>query len=488
VSELGLISGGGMLIILFLALTFFPALLSSWLAPDPEHELKSEVVFRGDLLRRIGRHPRWVRRTAFAAFAISLVLIPRVRFDPNAVDLRDPDTPSVQAFNDLLSQAGAASPWFLNVVSPDLDTANARARELAELDVVESAVTLASYVPTDQEEKLEILADVAFLLDPTGALPPGDSDGERSVEEQIAALRALRDFLATSGLDATSGILAESVRLLRQQLSGFLERVEADADPAEALQTLEDLLLASLPRQVARLRKAVSAEPVGLDDLPEELLTRMVATDGQARIQVFPRQTLRKEAELREFTEAVQAMEPQATGIAVNLLAFGEACQEAFRQALGSAVVVIALLLLVLWRSLRDTALVLAPLFLAAAGTVAAMVITGVAFNFANLVVIPLLFGIGVDSGIHLVHRSKELDWGGEALLGTTTARAVLYSALTTTVSFGSLVLSSHRGIQSLGWLLIFGMAMTLVSNLVVLPALLEAWRSRPDETAGTDS
>ncbi|MGH0036303.1 MAG: MMPL family transporter [Myxococcota bacterium] len=486
VSELGLISGGGMLIILFLALTLFPALLSGWLALDPERDLRSPVVFRGSALRRVGAHPRAIRWAALAIFLGAVALLPQVRFDPNAVDLRDPSTQSVQAFNDLLAQSGVASPWFVNVVSPDLPSAVRRARELAELDVVDSAVTLESYVPAEQEEKLEILADVAFLLDPIAAVPREAGD-EPSVEEQIAALRDLRDFLESSGIDDAQGILAASVRHLRDQLSVFLERVERDEDPRQALATLEEILLASLPDQMTRLRKAISATPVTRDDLPEELVTRMLAADGQARIQVFPRETLLDDADLRSFTEAVQRMEPQATGIAVNLIAFGEACQEAFRQALGSAVIVIALLLLALWRSVRDAALVLAPLMLAAAGTVGIMVIAGLAFNFANLVVIPLLFGIGVDSGIHLVHRAKTLKWGGEDLLGTTTARAVLYSALTTTVSFGSLVLSSHRGIQSLGWLLIFGMGMTLTSNLVVLPALLDAWRSRPPQPAAPE-
>jgi hopanoid biosynthesis associated RND transporter like protein HpnN len=483
VSELGLISGGGMLVILFLALTFFPALISSWLAIDPERDLKSEVVFRGEAPHMLGRHARAVRWGALAVGVGSVALLPQVRFDLNAVGLRDPSTESVQAFNDLLGQAGAASPWFVNAVSADLDRAVARARDLAALDVVESAVTLDSYIPSDQEEKLAILEDVAFFLDPTGASPDRDVKAP-SVEEQIAALRDLHDFLATSGVDDVDGALAASVIHLRVQLASFLERVESDGNPAAALATLEQILLAQLPDQIARLRRAATAPPVAREDLPAELVSRMVAADGQARIQVFPRKTLRDDADLRAFIETVRELEPEATGIAVNLIAFAGACQEAFRQALGSAVIAIALLLLALWRSGRDTLLVLTPLFLAAAGTVGSMVLAGVAFNFANLVVIPLLFGIGVDSGIHLVHRAKTLKWGGEDLMGTTTARAVLYSALTTTVSFGTLALSSHRGIQSLGVLLIFGMAMTLAANLVVLPALLDAWRPTSDTEA----
>ncbi len=489
VSELGLIAGAGMLVILFLTLTFFPALVSGWLRVDPERELADQVAWQHSAWHALGRHPRpilWVTAgvTALAAWGAQYA-----RFDSNAVDLRDPGTESVQTFNDLLAQSGLASPWFINLVASDLDGANALAREVEGLDVVDSAVTLASYVPADQEEKLEILEDVAFMLDPTGATRAEAPDSP-DVEEQVEAVRELHAFLVEAEIGENGGLLESSMRHLRDQLGAFLERVEADGDPRRALATLEEVLLEDLPGQIDRLRRAASATEVALEDLPPELVSRMIAADGQARVQVFPNQTLRDPDDLREFTEQVQAIDPGGTGIAINLIAFGQACQDSFLQALISAFVVIGLGLLLLWRSVRDTVLVLLPLLIAATCTVGTMVLFGVAFNFANLVVIPLLFGIGVDSGIHLVHRAKLLDWSKETLMGTTTARAVLYSAITTTISFGSLALSSHRGIESLGVLLIFGMAITVLANLVFLPALLDRWRpapADPEASAGTE-
>jgi len=486
VSELGMIAGGGMLIILFLTLTFFPALLSSWLRLDPGRDLSSVVVWRRGLFHFLERHPGPVRWAALGAGLAALLLLPGARFDPNIVAMRDPSTESVQTFDELLSAAGMASPWYIDVLAPDLPSARELVKKLDELPVVETAITIENYVPEDQEEKLAILEDVAFMLDPAAPVE-GRYEEPPSVDEQVAALRDLHDFLENPGIDQTDNVLAGSMRALRGQLDTFLARVESDGDAPRALATLEQVLLASFPQQIARLRRAVSPEPVTRDKLPPELVSRMVASDGEIRIQVFPRSTLQDDATLRAFTGSVAAVAPDATGIAVNLIAFGDACQDAFKQALVSAIVVITLLLLVLWRSVRDTLLALAPLLLAAGCTVGAMVLTGIAFNFVNLIVIPLLFGIGVDSGIHLVHRAKSLEWGSEDLLGTSTARAVLFSALTTTVSFGSLALSSHRGMQSLGVLLIFGMTITVISNLVVLPALLERWRSRPAEpTSGS--
>jgi predicted RND superfamily exporter protein len=138
--------------------------------------------------------------------------------------------------------------------------------------------------------------------------------------------------------------------------------------------------------------------------------------------------------------------------------------------------VAIALLLWMLWRRPTEMLLVLAPLMLGAALTCASMVLLGISFNFANVIVIPLLLGIGVDSGIHLVHRADIGTEGEGGLLGTTTARAIFYSAATTVASFGALAFSAHRGISSLGVVLVIGLVFTLVCTLIVLPALIE-WR-----------
>ena len=157
----------------------------------------------------------------------------------------------------------------------------------------------------------------------------------------------------------------------------------------------------------------------------------------------------------------------------MNLVGFGEATRSSFKQALLSAVAIIALILFSLWRRVGPVLLVMAPLLLSSITTVAAMALLDIPFNFANVIVIPLMLGIGVDSGIHLVHRAESLKEEGGDLMDSTTARAVFYSALTTVISFGTLALSSHQGVASLGVVLSIGMVLTVLSNLIVLPALI---------------
>jgi predicted RND superfamily exporter protein len=224
---------------------------------------------------------------------------------------------------------------------------------------------------------------------------------------------------------------------------------------------------------VERLRQALVPPPTTLADLPPEIARRMLAPDGHARVQVFPRENVGDTPALVRFVDGVRGIAPDATGVAVNILEFGRATVHSFSQALLLALVAIALLVWGIWRRAGETLLVLVPLVLSGLLTVGTMVALGMPFNFANVIVLPLLLGMGVDSGIHLVHLSRAVGADETALLDSTTARAVLYSALTTIVSFGNLALSHHRGLASMGVLLVCGMLLMLACNLVVLPALI---------------
>ncbi|MBT6116506.1 MAG: MMPL family transporter, partial [Rhodospirillaceae bacterium] len=220
-------------------------------------------------------------------------------------------------------------------------------------------------------------------------------------------------------------------------------------------------------------------------DMPLSLLRRYVAENGLSRVEVEPAEDIMDPGALRRFVGAVRTVAPDATGSPVLLLEAGDAVTGAMRQATVTALVVIALLLVVLLRSLRDTLLVLAPLLLAGALTGAASVLFSLPFNYANVIVLPLLLGLGVASGIHLVFRARD-EGMGRPLLSTSTPRAVVFSALTTMASFGSLVVSSHKGTASMGELLTVAIGFTLLSTLVVLPALLAAF-GRPSGNVTED-
>jgi hopanoid biosynthesis associated RND transporter like protein HpnN len=483
VAELGLISGTGMLIILFLAVTFFPALLTTVLQL-PEGEVpRADLRFRGNAVQVPARHAATVRWIALAAGIVALCLLPYTSFDPNVVQMRNPSTESVQAFNDLAATNERGSPWYANALASDLAAGRELAARLGDLDLVSDAFTLADYIPEDQEEKREILADLSLIIDTPVARNASEADV--SEEEQLSALRELRDFLAVSGFGQGDSKLQASVGRLEDVLDEFLARVDSEGEVAPALESLEEMLLGQLPVHMDRLRIALDPAPIDIGSLPRSVVKRMIAPDGRARVIAYPSENLQAEDEaLVRFVDAVHSVAPDATGLAVNMVEFGRVTVRSLQQALVSAILAIALLLWLLWRRAAEMLLVLTPLLLGAVLTAASMAALGISFNFGNVIVIPLLLGIGVDSGIHLVHRAKVEPDAEGGLLATTTARAVFYSAATTIASFGALALSSHRGMASLGITLVIGMVFILLSNLVVLPALIASdrvaawWRS----------
>jgi hypothetical protein len=479
VAELGLIAGTGMIINLFLTTTLFPALLSTYLKLDPARDVPRAMNFRSTWWGGLTRVPKTVTAVAAGLLLFGIWQALSVQFDANVVRMRDPETESVQAFNEMLEEAGPRSPWPMDTIAPNLDAAEAMAREIETLEDVELAVSLADYIPKDQDEKIALLEDVGMMLD-----APRTASVFRehpSATDQVEALRSLRDFLNDPSLEGNPSILATSMRSLRDSLDEFLAKTRQDEDVDAALARLDEVLLGGLTDQLTRLREATLLEPVGLEDLPSQLRSRMMTPDGRARVQIFPTGVLTEEAAFTRFAREVQSIVPDATGLPANMIAFAEATRDSFREALVYAISLISIFLFILWRRIGPVLYVLAPLLLSNILTVGLMATFGIAFNFANVVVIPLLLGIGVDSGIHLVHRAEAikrdeqlgLHHGPNDLLSSTTARAVFYSALTTTVSFGTLALSSHRGVASLGVVLTIGMTLTVLCNLIVLPALL---------------
>jgi hypothetical protein len=335
---------------------------------------------------------------------------------------------------------------------------------------------LDDFVPTQQDQKLPIIEDLVFALGPALSTPPADAAQPLQANAGDAAavgtlIEALRGALAGSGD-------SESLREAEQALLTRLTAVQsalAQGDTA-LLSRLRSVLLGSLPAQIGDLKTVLQARAVTTADLPPALLSRWQSADGQRRIEIWPRERLDTPEAMTRFIAAVRTVAPDATGAPVAQVESAKAVVAAFRIAFASALVAITLVLLLLLRSVVDTLLVLVPLLLAGLFTVAGSVLLGLPFNFANVIALPLILGVGVDYGVYLVQRGRDAEAARGGLLRTGTARAVLYGALITMANFGNLMLARHPGMVSMGALLTIGLAMTLLCALVLLPSLL-AWR-----------
>ena len=474
VSELGLIAGVGMFIALFANLTVLPAILS--LAPlGPSGRVPRSPL--GDRLQRLARaRPRRVIGGALALGLAAAALLPFARFDDDPLNLRDPAAESMTTLFELFDDP-RVTPYAAAVLAPSLEAGATLAARLEALPEVASARAISDLVPADQDDKLAMIDEMAVFLGPLflGPLSQGARAPPPGPDQRWAALDGLREALGE-----TQGAPVPAAR----RLADALDRLAEDGggwSPAALIQ-LEDLWLGGLPGRLEALGAALEADSVTIDDLPADLRARYLAADGRVRVEVLPAEDLRVPAARARFVDAVRAIAPQVTGTPVTLTEAGRAVIQAFGEAAAYALILIVVLLLVVLRSARDSLMVLAPLVLAALLTVGATVALDIPFNFANVIVLPLLFGLGVASGIHMVIRARATGGGsdGGGLLATSTPRAVLFSALTTIGSFGALALSSHRGTASMGILLTIAITLTMLCTLIVLPALLT--RRRPGQ------
>jgi hopanoid biosynthesis associated RND transporter like protein HpnN len=481
VAELGIISSGGMLIGLFCTLTLLPALLSLPRPPSPRG-VAGEMSWTGTLVELPVRYPRSVRGAAIVLGALAILALPEARFDNNPLNVRDPASESVKTLTELLERGGS-SPWSVNAFAPDVASATILAERMRALPEVARVVTLTDFVPKDQSEKLEIIEEVALFLGPivdASGTPLAVSDAKR-----VEVLEHLADELARTRAADKTPAFGEAAAVLEASLRRWLGELTA-SDAGVRLDALEDALLGTLPEQLRILNAALGAGTVTLENLPQALLDQMLGEERQVRVQIFPRDDLMDHESMAAFVDAVRSVDERVAGNAAEIVGSGRAVVSSLRRALILAVVLVATVVFLLWRRATETALVLIPLALATALTVAAAVLLGIPFNFADVIVLPLLLGIGIDSGIHLVHRARASGGVSINLLGTSTARAVGFSALTTIASFGTMGLASHRGLATLGQLLTLGVSMTLVCNLAVLPALIT--RRAPEDGTSEDS
>ena len=464
VSQLGVTAGVGMIIALVLNLTLLPALIVLLRpAPAPPGPPPRPVTQLDSLI--LGARRRILAFSAGAAL-LCTALLPLLRFDFNPIHLRDPKTESVSTLLALMNDQDD-TPQTLEAVRPNLAAAQALAARAAALPQVSGARTLADFVPADQPAKLAAIGDAAQLLDlalnPVITQPaPSDAEVVQSLRQTAAALRTA----AASGGPAA----AEAERL-----AAALERL-AGGDPVLRAKA-SAMLMTPFATVLAQVQNALAAQPITLQSLPPELTRDWIAPDGRARVSIAPKGDPNNDAVLDAFIDAVVKIAPDATGTPIGIREGGRTVVAAFLEAGALSFLAITALLFLVLRRARDVAITMAPIVLTGLLTLGSCVAIGQPLNFANIIALPLLFGIGVAFHIYFVMSWRS---GGSHLLTSSLARAVFFSALTTATGFGSLWLSSHPGTASMGKLLMISLVWTLVSALIFQPALMGQPPTRP--------
>jgi uncharacterized protein len=458
ISELGEIAGVGMLVAFTTSITVLPALLNL-LNPPGESEPVG-YAFLAPVDQFLEDHRVIIIVGTLVIAVAGLPLLYFLRFDFNPVNLRNPKVESIATFLDLRKDPNTGANA-INVMTNSDTEAKKIEERLAKVPEVLSVRSLDNFVPEEQPAKLKLIAQAAKVLNP--ALNPDSIDPAPSDQENVESLKGSSENLRkTAGAAKSPGAVAS--RRLADALSKLADSSQATREKAQAV------FVDPMKIMLGQLKSSLQAQPVSLKNLPPELVSSWKTKVGLMRVEALPRGDPNDNETLRRFAAAVLAAEPTAIGGPVSILKSGDLVVRAFIQAGICALVVISLLLWLTLRRITDVLLTLVPLLVAGAVTLEICVLIKMPLNFANIVALPLLLGVGVAFKIYYVTAWRS---GRTNLLQSSLTRAIFFSALTTATAFGSLWLSSHPGTSSMGKLLALSLVTTLAAVLLFQPALM---------------
>ena len=485
VAELGWIAGSGVLFCAASCFVVIPALLALTdrrpaRLPGAARRLQlfqAEGAGEPTWLPLLAGRPRGVIAGSLLLVGVLAVFACRIRYDHNLLHLQAKGLDSV-AWEMKLIQHTAGASWHALSYTATPEEARALRARYEQLPAVSRVVEVASLIPSDQEEKLEQLRDIQRRLrnlPPRGAtltpfFPTRSAALGKDLDDLIERLKPL----AQNSPQALPAELRGHLLALRDQLSELSPPV---AD--ERLAGFDRRLAGDLAADLHRLRDVADPEPITLADLPAALRERYVGSNGKWLLRVFGADCLWEHEALTHFVEEIHRVDPAATGKPFLTLEGLHAMKSGVHWAGVYALLAITAVLLLDFRSVKRTLWALLPLGLGTVATLGLMGLFGVPLNPANMIAFPLILGVGVDNGVHVLHDYLAHPEQRRYLLSRTIGRGILVAALTTVLGFGTLLIASHRGLFGLGLVLSLGVTCCMLTALVFLPALLRLWGSR---------
>lgn len=479
IKELGIIAAGGVVICVLSTFTVLPAMMVLMRHSRKNTSKQGEKALSGDPLRFPGLrrllfgHPKAVAFGTVALCLASLYPLSQIAFDYNLMNLQAKGLESVEYAYKLM-RSKENSGYFAVVTADSLQDVQEKTQRLEKLPAVDHVVSLLSFVPDHQQEKL---ADLAALRAELSDVKPVPYEEDLQLMELPTVFEKFHDSVVAlkAKLDVEKKPEAKQVGDFLAVLDAFFSKLEKEKDK-NAVGMLKDFqggMFASLPEKIAMLKESLNASPVTLADVPQEMRTRFVGKTGKYLLQVAPKKEIFDRKPLKEFLDQVRSVAPHATGEPVMVYESMTIMRDAYRGAFIYAFVAIIGILLVAFRSIRFALIGLVPLVVGVLFMVAGMWLFGISFNSANIIVMPLVLGIAVDSGIYIINRYRREDETPEQVVTRSTGLGVIYNTLTIMASFGALMVAHHQGVFSIGAVMSLGMVACQIAFILVLPAVL---------------
>ncbi|MBU4484298.1 MMPL family transporter, partial [bacterium] len=468
-TELGFIAGSGIVICLLSMLIVLPALLYLFDRNKKNVGDKKIGIIKLSCFSFFSKYPKAV---LLASFLITLILSPfalKTHFDDNLLNLQAEGLESVNYEKKLIEET-EYSTWFCPFIVSSDDEASALVEKLKLSENVGRIEWLNELIPENQVEKI-------FLID---SIAPGFEDikyrlatGDVFKENLINELKKLNDHLIKFTDEAFSSGRYDAV----EELDKLVEGIDAivynlrKGDYGDAVSKLQVEFLGDLKNKLELLGTGMNPVVITKADIPEKLLKRYVSSTERQVVYVYPKYNIWDPEKLEIFVSEMREYDPQVTGTPIEVYESSRLMKDSFVKAAIFAFIAITILLLIDFRSIKDTLLAIMPLAIGIFWLVELMGLFNVPFNLANFFSIPILIGIAVDYGVHLIHRVRE---GSCDVIATSTGTAILLTSATTALGFGAMMIASHRGIASLGKIMALGSITCLLASIIILPAALK--------------
>jgi preprotein translocase subunit SecF len=402
-----------------------------------------------------------------------------MRFDYNLMNLQAKGLQSVEYAYKLM-RSKENSGYFAVVVAKDKAEAELLTKRLEALSSVDHVVSTLSFTPDHQTVKLVELAALRAVM---ADVKPVPYEENLQVMALPAVFENFRDRVEKlkNALAAKKAPETQPVGAFLATLDGFFKTLEKEKDK-NALGMLRDFqgsMFSELPDKLAMMKESFGAAGIKESDVPPELLKRFVGRSGKLLLQVAPKKEIFEREPLQEFVGQVKSVVPAATGEPVMVYESLSVLRSAYLKAFIYAFIGIAVLLLINFKSIRYALLGSLPLAAGLLLMVGGMRLIGISFNSANIIVLPLILGVGIDSAIYILNRYRQGDESPEQVAASSAGVGVFLNALTILFSFGALMVAHHQGVFSIGAVMSLGMVASVAAFLIFMPALLSLWGKR---------
>lgn len=473
IQEMGIITGGGLIICLLPMMTMLPAMLLKGRQNAIDIKAPEEDTRRARIEQLWLRRPRAVAGLTLVSVLACLVAARTVKFDYNLLNMQSKGLPAVE-FEHKLIDATSKSVLYAAVVSDSVEEALELERQITNLTTVASVDSMSHFLTGDQSGKLALIREIKQEL-ASLRFPEMDSEPV-NLGELSRTLWSLQGYLGL-GIqaleDQNQPDLRTSLQSLRDSIGALRHRMQnmSHDQAVRRLTAYQRSFFVDLRETFQALRDQDTSSALRVPDLPDQLRNRFVGRTGKYLLQVYPRQNVWEREHQEEFIRELRTIAPNATGTPVQLYEYTTLLKQSYQTAALYALGAIVVIVFLHFRSVSSVLLALAPVAIGFIWMLGAMALLKIPFNPANIMTLPLVIGIGVTNGIHILNRFAEEQ--NPSILAKSTGKAVLVSALTTMAGFGSLIFAQHQGISSLGIVMSVGVASCMLASLTFLPAFL---------------